>query len=495
MLKVCRHSAGFGMMLVLLAILFWESSHAESTTVAAASNSHTAKIGDSYRKWSMNVPVGLRLELNADLATVSFRDAKNTTSLRIDALYAQDPLNAAEQRDILKEYMSDDKIVRQAAVKKSGRVYQILITQSRSGFVFEYRGIQANGYFYVIKYGVKSKSVTALNQSATLIDSFRPAYPSNGQNIKDLARIRDGKINFAVPDYGFELWLPDEWSTELGNPVFFDHHGSRIEVQINKLMPGDSLDKLVDRRMKVYLDSQNIHTYMDPEISIKTWNGVPAKLVKLRYTRDGEAWYGKHEIFAVAGQFKIHIAHRYPSTADEAETQEVLELLLKRFRLHDDLLKKSPVIAPDPWDREKVLTTAVRSSKTYGYRLEVPVKWTTPWDAMEASDVSFEGLGTRFSIRISPEMSMQEYARNLESVYSNFRLAGKWKTELAGRPALKYEYSAEQAPEGKMIVYLLEKDGEIYELTASYDLAYAPKSDVKRLEKVFHSFEFISEAP
>ncbi|TFE29075.1 stalk domain-containing protein [Cohnella luojiensis] len=461
-------------------------------------DSGKSQIGDSHYKWSMNYPTGLVQDVQfTNGEWISFSDVKGDYYMAISIMEAEDPLDVEDKRDLIKENMEDDEtIVDVKTITRSGGSFERIVTKQYD-FFYEYRGIQANGYFYTVVFGKQAKSASELNQHAGLLDSFQPKYDSSNKSLKDLARIINGKVVFENKDYGLKIHLPKEWSedTEDTNPYFYGPDSTSLMFQVNSIKPGDTLEDLIKRKLQFYKD-QIVQTYQkDPITTAITWNGIPATLVEYSYTYDKETWWSEYEVYAIKGNNKYYLNYTFEDKdKDTDEVKGVLEEILHGMKVDFSVIEKSFGEIPDPNDTADYQALVTKTSKTDEFSITVPKYWTKGLTDMESGSILFSGYGLDIYIGIDPESSLSELQESMETGFEirEYKVDSKTNVTFAGVNATKYEISSTYS-NMRITSYLFENKGKVYLIQGSMNDFSGTEMNRNHFNAAINSFQFTSK--
>jgi hypothetical protein len=478
-------------------------SSSDNTGPGIDSDSGKSLIGDSYYKWSMNYPTGLVQDKQwSDGSWISFGDVKGDYYLAISIDEAEDILDSNDKRDLLMEFMNDDetKVDIKTISRASGSIER-MVTKDKSGFYYEYRAIQANGYFYILMFGKNAKSPSELDAHAGLLDSFKPSYDSSNKSLKDLARIKDGKIAFENSDYGLKLQLPKEWSedTEETYPYFYGPKNSSLWLHVNSITPGDTLEALIERKQQFYKDVTVEAFQKAPKTTAITWNGIPAILMEYSYSNDSKTWWSEYEIYAFKGNYKYYVNYTYKTEnaeIDKDKIADILNIMLKGMTVDFSKVEKSFGEVPDDNDLSfnDFNTKVTKTSKKYGYSITVPKIWVRGSLDMESDVVHLQGVGMDFLINAEPG-ELAGYTEMVEEAYTedgSMKIDSKTNVTFAGINAIKMDLSTspEEIKQVHMTIYLLENKGQIYLVQGVLNNTFATDLNRKLLEDALNSFTF-----
>lgn len=464
------------------------------------SDSGKSQIGDSYYKWSMNYPTGLVQDYQSETGDwISFSDVKGDYYLAVSVEEAAEQMDSSDKRDWLLEYSEyEETMVDIKTIQRSTGTFERMVTKSDDGFFYEYRGIQANGNFYVLIFGKKAKSAAELETNSGLIDSFKLSFTSTNKSLKDLARIKDGKIAFENSDYGLKLQLPKDWRANKGlsNPYFSGPDRSYLMLEVSSINDGDSLDKWVERKLQLIKDTKLETYYKISEISDISWNGVPAKLVKLSHSMDTETWWDEYEVYAVNGKHKYYVDFSFLQEYKD-EVVAVVDEVLNGMKIDFAHVEKTFGEIPDSSDID-ITAMVTKTNKTYGYSLTMPKYWTKGITNMESEELYFTGIGMDLSVAVDEDedASISDYEEMLEMYYesedSTTIIDSKSTVTFAGVTASKILLSTTEdtSPQLHTTVYILKYNDSIYVVQGEINDTFASDLNRKQLEDAMNSFKF-----
>jgi len=462
------------------------------------SDAGKSQIGDSYYKWSLNYPTGLAQSYQTDDgSSITFADVKGNYFMGVYVEEAEEKLDTADQREWLKDGLYGRTVVDIKTITRPGGTFQRMIVKDGGGFFYEYRGIQANGYFYKLVFGIKTKSAKDLDAYATLLDSFRTSFAAGNKSLKDLSKIKNGKIEFANADYGLRLKLPVGWSKSYfgSSPSFTGPNGEDLTIEVYSLSEGDTLEAWVDRTVQLVVDMTAESYRKAPEVTDITWNGIPAKLVKLSFSPNGKKWMDMIAICAVNGHYKYNIGLSYEQEYKQ-DAAPVLDEMLTGIKMNFAYIEKRFGEVPDPDDFKDIRATTTKTSKKYGYSITVPKYWVDSKIDMEGQFVYLGGedVGTGITISINTDMPLAKLLDKVVKMYAEdyeFEQLSKENVQLGGRDAVKFVFGApEEDGGGHITVYAVEKDGVVIFVQAIAPGALETPLLLQQIEDAFKSFQF-----
>jgi len=480
-------------------------------------------IGDSHYHWSMSYPSGLIQEYQSDSGdSLIFRDLKREIYLGIfiesepeaDPELGQEPLSSDDRRERLYEYVEgDETIVDKATVDAASYTYDRITTKDKTGFYYEMRGLQSGDYFYVIIYGKKASGIADLRQHSRILDSFTPTFDPDDRAIKNLAKQQEKLAKFQNEDYGLTLELPQSWraSDAVGSPYFSStDEDAYLWLEVTSLAPGDTVDAWIDRSVDRF-ERVFREEYRDtPAISDVTWNGMPARMVKLSYSLDTDAWWDEYEIYAIQGDYRYYTEFAYltdadadsdasPENATNTDYEALLADILDSMEVDYEAVESHFGEIPDETDMLDMTLTTRKTNRTYGYSLQVPRFWSVPASTLDSDQVEFTFPGGTLSVMVVQELDDPKAAvdemreRYLDSFADDgdVKVITDTQVTFAGQAARKLvveDVSNLDRVPSRDTAYLFEHGGQVYIVQGSYGLANGTDFVTDQLEAAMNSF-------
>ncbi|MFC5528891.1 copper amine oxidase N-terminal domain-containing protein [Cohnella yongneupensis] len=473
-----------------------------SATPAAAGNSIDSdagknKVGDSYYKWSMNMPTNLAQDEQWDKGSkITFADVKGEFYMAVFVDKAEEALDASEQSGILKDYSDGDTTIDVGSVKVGANTFQRIITKDSGGFFYEYRGIQHNGYFYTVIFGTKAKSKAELDAYKGLLDSFQTSFDAANKSLKDLSIVKNGKIAYVNANYGLKLQLPVAWSEDKDPAntglAYSGPEGAELSFDVHSIIPNDTLDAWLQRDVKNFED-MSAEAYRKPIETIDiTWNGVPAKQSKIVFTMDKKTWIEITSISAIKGNYKYEISLTYPQE-QRAVMLDVLYEMSNGMKVDFATVEKNFGQVPDPDDTKDLTTLVTKSSKKFGYNVTIPKYWVDGTPDMDANTVHFGGDESDFIVEVYSIDSTEGVEDILTKNVTEGGVLKKdasTKVTFAGTTATKLEFSSTALAESniKVVMYFFAKNGNVYIVESVMHDFFASPMNTTMLQNAIDSF-------
>jgi len=465
-----------------------------------------SKIGDSFYGWTMNYPTGLTMSSQSqDGDLVVFEDVKKEYYLAVIVDEANQELTMEEKRDEMYGYFDEgEKIVDKKTVGSGSAAYERMTTKDKNGFFYEYRGIQANGYFYIVIYGKKAKTAQELAKSTGLLDSFTPAFNRTDVSIKDLTRIVDGFKTFTDDDYGLTVKLPKEWKADedASSPWFYREGGGYLYLEVTSVVAGDTMDEWIKRKTVRFEQAFAPAYRKAPEVRNIFWNGIAAKAMKLSYSWDTETWWEEYEIFAIQGDYRYYTELAYLPGKDP-NSSKLYDTAIRTMKTDFSVVENNFGEIADDYDNADRSAVVTKTSEKYGYRITLPQYWTGFKKNFEEPAVEYGGTGVSVGVVYSEEVpftfgelssGIDEYYRVKAAQSSKYRIVENTTVQFAGYTARKVviedtTVSKDSSPYRVTNYYVLKGD-KLYNVWGYCALANASDFNVSSMEKALSSFAF-----
>jgi len=464
-----------------------------------------SKIGDSYYGWTMNYPTGLSMsDQSQDGGLVIFQDVKKEYYLAVIAEEAKQGLTRDEKRDIIYRYLEEtEKVVDKKTVGSGSSAYERIITKDKGGFFYEYRGIQANGYFYTTIYGNHVKSAQELIKSSGILDSFRTSFNRSDASIKDLTRIIDGFKTFTDEDYGLTVKLPKEWKqdTEASVPWYYLEENVYLYLDVTSVVSGDTLEDWIKRKTTRFEQTFAPAYRKAPEVKSVVWNGIPAKLMKLSYSWDTVAWWEEYEIFATRGDYRYYTELAY-ETGKVEKAAELLDMALRTMKVDFSAVESNFGEIEDDADNADRSALVTRTSEKYGYKITMPQFWTGEKKNLEEPEAIYSATGVGVGVdywadetyTLSELSSLvDDYYRDKAAKVSKYKVVEKTTVQFAGFTAIKViieDFSNKDNSPFRGTEYYILKGDKVYNVWGTLYVTNASDFNAKSLEDALNSFAF-----
>lgn len=476
---------------------------AKTTGNSIDTDAGKSKVGDSYYKWSMNMPTNLAQDEQWDKGSkITFADVKGDFYMGVFVEKAEESLDAKEQSDMMKRYLNGETTLDVSSIVVGGNKFQRLVTKDKDGFFYEYRGIQANGNFYMVIFGKKGKAKTELEAYKSLLDSFQTSFDASNKSLKDLTIVKNGKIAYSNANYGLKVQLPIEWSEDKSEDRDVDvltYNGPNdadLSIKVSSILPGDTVDAWIEREKQQLQDTIIQDYWKIGNTSSIIWNGIPAKVVTLELRIEEGKWYEITRLFAIKGNYKYDLSVSYEQSK-KGEVMGVILEMLNWLKVDFPTIEANFGQVPDEDDTMDRMATVTKTSKKYGYSVTVPKYWVDGVVDMETDGVDFKNdSGVGFSVLAIEGESIGNLPDYFVDKFTNeegYKLDTRTLTTIAGVSATKLQFSISSSGSKvglTMTIYMLEKNGNVYLVQTFLAEPGATSLSTKQLEDAVNSFTF-----
>lgn len=368
------------------------------------------KVGDSYYGWSMNYPTDLSLSYQSDNGNWSvWSDGSGDPSVIVAVDDVEEELTKQELRDHIQTYFDDNELVMEKkSISVGGVSYEKMVTKSRDGWFFEYRGTQKDNRIYTVMSGAKAATREALNKYQDLLDSFTLSFNKYDRTLKDVTKVVNGLITIHDEDYGLEVKLPVEWlrDTESPTPLFFNLDEGLIDFEIKSVQGDETAEqwRAVERaKLEKEFASDYIRNFEESTITLK--NGQ-AQVLKYEYSWNKTKWITEYDVFLIAGDHKYHVSF-YSLKEDGTKGKGLFDTIVNSLAI-DTKYVDSNFSEMD--DEDLAGQVVKKSSKKYGYSIELPATWTAEDKDFEQDSVFYYTDHGYFQLTVVDDVTASSYA-------------------------------------------------------------------------------------
>ncbi|MBD7968905.1 stalk domain-containing protein [Paenibacillus gallinarum] len=458
------------------------------------------KIGNSYYGWSMNYPTGLVVGSSYDGSEdyINFMDAEG-------AYYFEILVNAEEVKldadDMLQQLVQEAKsmgetVMDREAYPNAPTPYARIVTKDTEGTFWEVRQYYDNGRLYEIYFSDNEASnYKDLQKYAPLLNSFKTSFNTSDRSVKDLSTVEDGMTTAYNQDYGIGLTVPAEWSKDNQNMVYESKKGTHLSLQVTSAPQGASVKDWSNQLAKWMKDVFVTDAYREMDSYTAKVAGKDAQINKFEYNF-GDGWTTEYNVLIQENGYRYYLEYAVPEKA--GEEMERFDSILKSLEIDFETVTENfGRLGEDPYliDKSKSVT---RSSKKYGYSLDIPRFWTPLQDQYERSKISYQFTGGYFSIQTNEEISVELAVSQMKESYEeagksrkDFRLVGTESITFAGQPATSFTYHEVEngvPHQGKQILF--EHKGITYTITSVINDANRTEVQKSALDHALESFSF-----
>ncbi|SDM72027.1 Copper amine oxidase N-terminal domain-containing protein [Paenibacillus jilunlii] len=482
-----------------LVVTLASSASDEDTPETSGIDSDVGKtrIGNSYYHWSLNYPPGLVVgDSGGNESVATFTSAENQYYLEVHALPLEKAADPEELLDRLVREAEEggETVLDRAAFPDEAVPYARIVSKDTSGALWEGRQYYSGGILYQLYLtDDTAANYKDLNKYASLLNSFQPSFNAGDKSIRDLSTVKNGLREGYNDDYGLSLQVPADWSMDDQHLNYESTEGSYLRAKVTSVPSGSTLES-----WSKDLDSQIKDTYVTGAYAIQDAvkaevSGEPA-LVKETRLNPGSGWSTKYQILLQKSGYRYYV--EYLAAAGQDEDKARFQTILSSIDIDFDRVKENfgKLETEDyPALRSQAVT---KSSKTYGYSIDIPRLWTPYQDVFETQTVEYRFTGGRFLINTSPEGSVDYAVGLLQSYYKNSKNDPKGpqlikveETTFAGVPAtlLTVRQTKGSIPVQTQQVVFGNND-LVYTLTVTLNDANATAVQQADLEKTLKSF-------
>lgn len=483
-----------GGLMVSLVPTETEEAEAESSI---DSDVGKTRIGNSYYQWSLNYPAGLVVgDSGGNEAIATFIHAENQYYLEVHAALQETPKNAEE---LLEELVraaeeSEETILDRAVYPDAVIPYARIVSKDSGGALWEGRQYYADGRLYELYLtDENAANYKDLDPYASLLNSFRPGFDSTDQSIRDLSTVRNGLREGYNEDYGIALQVPADWMMDDQNLVYESRQGSYMKVKVTSAPAGSTLKSWEEELEAKIRDSYVSDAYSIQEGYSAEISGEPA-LVKETKLSAGKEWNTQYQILLLKNGYRYYVEYVAAAgqEADKAKFKEILASIDIDFEAISQNFGKLET------DDYAALSskTVTKSSKTYGYSVNIPRLWTPYQDLFEMQSVDYRFTGGRLQINVSPEGSAEYTAGLLQSYYQNSKklpagpqIESVQESVFAGVPATVLTiHQIKNGIPGRTQIIVFGKNDLVFTVTVTLNDVNATTVQKALIEKTLQSF-------
>lgn len=494
------HKSETGEVVVRLIDNDSEDSEQEDTVDGIDSDVGKTKIGNSYYGWSMNYPSGLVVGSSYGESEdyIQFMDAEGAYYLEIFVSNQEVRLDA---EDMLQQLIQQAKgightVMDREAHPNAATPYARIVTKDEDGSFWEIRQYYDNGKLYELYFfDSEAGNYKDLSKYASFLNSFKTSFNATDRAVKDISTVVDGMTRASNEDYGIELTVPAEWSKDHQNMVYESKKGTHLSLQVTSAPQGASVKEWSDKLAQWMKDVFVMDAFHEIDSYTAKVAGKDAHINKFEYNF-GDGWTTEYNVLIQENGYRYYLEYAVPEKA--VEDLKRFDSILQSLVIDFDTVKENfGTLGEDPYliDKSKSVT---RSSKKYGYSLDIPRYWTPLQDQYEKTKISYQFTGGYFSIQMNEEISVELTVSQLKESYEeavksrkDFRLVSAESITFAGEPATSFIYEEvenEVPHQGRQIVF--EHKGVTYTITSLINDANRTAVQKSALDHTLKSFSF-----
>lgn len=461
------------------------------------SDAGKTKIGNSYYQWSMNYPPGLVVgDSGGNEGVATFMSAENQYYLEVHASPQEIPSEPEQLLDSLvraaKE--SGETILDRESFPEADVPFARIISRDSSGALWESRQYNAGGRLYeVYLTDDNAENYKDFAKFKSLLGSFKPVFDPNDTSLRDLSTVKNGLRERYNEDYGITLGVPADWSMDDQNLYYESGAGSHLLVKVSSVPAGSTLSSWSKELEAQIRSSYVTGAYTLEETKPAELSGEPV-LIRETGLNPGNGWSTQYQILLLKNGYRYYVEYLTApqQDADKVRFREILD----SFDIDFERIKENfgRLEIEDYQALQKKTTT--KTSKTYGYSLNLPVLWSPVQDIFETQNVEYRFTGGRFQLNVGLEGSAEYTVSQLQSYYQHAKNNTKGpqverveEISFAGEPATIL--TVRQIKNGipahtRLIVF--GKNERVYTITLTLNDANATPEQLSAIEETLKSF-------
>lgn len=465
------------------------------------------KVGDSYYKWEMTFPKGLKI------SDRSF-DGRNTSFEAMDGSYQiyiniyqnnHDTINSLMTTDL--NYFSDYTLVSQGKVKKDNLEYSKSVFKSDYG-VWQVRNYLSDQWVFELSlYMDDYEKYINSTVDKDILDTFSLGYQAESQ-LEDLSDIskegfrkyEDKTLKFSV-DVAPE-WAKDEYSNKYNTIEFFDavsdssDFNNQFCVNMYSYETGFTLDHWVKN---IY---QNLQDYINPDYYkiIKeengVINGVPCKKIYYSQNLPGETVYSC-DVLLLGKHYKYNVFYYLNSaTYENPQKLALFEKALNSFKFSEPDPQKVGSLM-DPYDIEQTNEKILKSNAQYKWSMEISANYKPQEDNNDRDQAFYSNDRITMQLIVQKNIQLEGMIEYLDEDLAKGLKLGTHKEvdkkviNEKGTKVYQYTYLVEvNEVEVALQSYLLSKNGNLYVVDIACPKMYLSENHKKEMEEIWQSMKF-----
>jgi hypothetical protein len=475
---------------------------AAAPSSAIDSDSGKSKVGDSYFDWTLDYPTGLALLEQSDNGDfIAWGDTGGNAYVAVTARKLENELTTAEIRDEMASGLEEGEItVERRTVTVNGAAFEKLVTQTRDKRYYEIRTTQQNGNLYYVIVGIKAENKSGLSKYQALLDSFQTSFDTRDTTVKNVTKVKNGMMVAQDRDFGLSVQLPADWQREQEAPFpIFTSDKAFMSFQISSLTAGETFEGWTSRNREIWLEDFTAEYTKSSEESKRTIEGVEAVILKNVYSYDKKLYHAYYDVLLVKGDYKYHVRYRYEDEND-LNSARLFDTILATIDIDTDYVEENFAIIEENEDRS---SKAKKTSRTYGYSLQVPAHWVGEKTDFESDEIAYGSLGVSFFLSVYKNETKWNLSSNIrgyfqqsaESAKFGYRIMRDTEVTIGGVQATRLEVDVTKPEDGipyQWTVYLFEKNGYAYTIDAIVNKANATPHALQLFDDIIASFSFAS---
>ena len=481
----------------------------------------SAKLGNSYYGWSINIPTGSRIISN------SFKSDKVGITNESRSLYFEICVENKKDKTLSELYndvlysndIRDSKLDLKADIPYFQYTRLTEYDESLRVKVFE-----KGEYYYYLTINSYDSAVTPEKLMSdkyydNIINSFSLSYKGNVKGVEDISKVRDGEVSFynyvsLDSDNKYLPWtinIPVKWEQVLAssdplttNLGVDSQHYAKITISTLK---EETLDEYVESIKKKYNEYFNPKAYTF--VSSGLINIADTEGQNLKFTiKQADKVYMIDELYFIKNGFVYEISIKLPESEYEKSKAQYIDTINKmkfytidEAKYQKDLEKynsKNVAVRVSPQDEAFDYL-----SKTYNWSAKIPGYWTK-YNSSYDNSTNFQNPNTGASVMVnavennslSKTLSDEEKFNIMQMLKSVYKVTPTQSTKSdKGYQIRTYTYKVENQDTdfyANVTCYCFESGKYSYCYTSIIPDLTATEEAVKEINDIWSSFKIIN---
>lgn len=466
-----------------------------------------SKIGDSYYKWSMNLPKELRIaDRSFDGTYTAFKSLDESYAITVGIFPKEDDTLDTLMASVREDLGGSLTLVSQGKKVKNGQEYSKTVYKGEGVIDVRYF-IKGERIYKLILYAEDYNKYNSSTIYTDLLDSFTTDFAQNS-SIEDLSDVsKNGYRKYEDKNLKFSMDVSPEWfkvdNESTPNVVAFynspestKEYYDSLHIDMYSVEKGITAKDLVYRMVKEMQDEINPDYYKIFKQEDGELNGV--KCSKLYYMQkvNGMDIYSC-DIFIVGKNYKYNIYYHIASdTYNDKKKLEEIENALNSFKFTEpDATKIGELMDPNYYD--DMDSTVKRQSKKYKWSVNLPTSWVADARGNNEDQVLYSSGLKVFTLVVKEGIAIEDFISiSDEDIAKNLKLGTlkeSKKEVLNEKETEVYKYvSTEVIRKEKFYVenYVLSKNDYLYIVTLSIPEANLSEKNKYLLDDIWKSMKF-----
>jgi predicted nucleic acid-binding protein len=345
--------------------------------------------------------------------------------------------------------------------------------------------------------GVKAASRDALNKYQDLLNSFTLSFNRADRSLKDVTKVVNGLITIHDEDYGLEVKLPVKWHRDPDSPtpLFYNVDEGFIDFAIKSVVNNETAEewRAAERaKLEKEFASDYIRNFEESTITLMNGQG---QVLKYEYSWNKTEWITEYDVFYIAGDHKYSI-NFYSLKDDASKGKGLFETIVNSLSIDTEYVDSN--FSEMEEDADLAGQVVKKSSKKYGYSIELPAAWTAEDKDFETESVSYDSKYGFFTLDIMEETSASQYASRYASYLSTedgkasgMQLKQTTSTMINGMAVTRMDITIEGTTRAyNSSMYLIEKNNRLFILEFFVQQANDTPAYQDEVTKVLQSLTF-----